>query len=78
MAQLGLIHPGDIVEVDKKGRIFYAKVQQAATDGVLPILPLDSRITYRMATAKEIVAQYRRTKNVRQVRVPVDMTPESV
>lgn len=84
MAQLGPIHPGDIVEVDKKGRVFFAKVTHDVTPAAkgmpayIGILPLDARITYRTASGKEVVAQYRKTKNTRQERVLVDVTPEDV
>ena len=43
------IAPGDIVQVDKKGRRFHLSVR-----------PLDSRISYRQATVREVVAVWRR------------------
>ncbi len=80
MAQLGPIQPGDIVELDIKGRQFFGKVQEAASGKPARIrfVPLDTRITFRTAKASEVVAQYRRTKNVRQASVRVDMSPEDV
>ncbi len=80
MAQLGPIKPGDIVELDIKGRQFFARVTEAASGrpARIKVRPLDSRITYGSAKASEVVAQYRRTKNVRQASVRVDMTPEHV
>lgn len=69
MAKLAPIHPGDIVEVDIKGRLFFAKAKGrvAAPGGGqwLGIEPVDCRITYTTAKASEVVAQYRKTKNVR-------------
>ncbi len=80
MAQLGPIQPGDIVELDIKGRLFVAKVtsRAAGKPAKIGVMPFDSRITYRAAKAGEVVAQYRRTKNVRQASVRLDMTPEDV
>jgi hypothetical protein len=58
------IAPGDIVEVDKKGRRFHALVVEL--DQVdsgrfhLSVRPLDSRISYRQATVREVVAVWRR------------------
>jgi hypothetical protein len=59
------IGPGDIVQVDKRGRRFHALVTEL--DQVdsgrfhLTIRPLDSRITYRQATVREVVAVWRRS-----------------
>jgi hypothetical protein len=58
------IGPGDIVEVDKKGRRFHALVVEL--DQVdsgrfhLSVRPLDSRISYRQATVREVIAVWRR------------------
>jgi hypothetical protein len=58
------IGPGDIVEVDKKGRRFHALVTEV--DQVesgrfhLTVRPLDSRVSYRQATVREVVAVWRR------------------
>jgi hypothetical protein len=58
------IAPGDIVQVDKRGRRFHALVTEL--DQVdsgrfhLEIRPLDSRISYRQATVREVVAVWRR------------------
>jgi hypothetical protein len=58
------IAPGDIVEVDKRGRHFHAMVlelDQAASGRFhLVVRPLDSRISYRQATVREVVAVWRR------------------
>ncbi len=58
------IGPGDIVEVDKKGRRFHAlvvEVDQAESGRFhLGVRPLDSRVTYRQATVREVVAVWRR------------------
>ena len=58
------IGPGDIVEVDKKGRRFHALVveldQVESGRFHLSVRPLDSRVSYRQATVREVVAVWRR------------------
>lgn len=66
MAPLTGIRPGDIVEVDKKGRRFHALV----TDTPLPpwaksglsIRPFNRHETYRHATAREVCAVWRKSR----------------
>ena len=58
------IGPGDIVEVDKRGRRFHALVtelQQLETGRFeLVLRPLDSRISYRTASVREVLDVWRR------------------
>ena len=58
------IAPGDIVEVDRKGRRFHALVtgieQLESGRFELDLRPLDSRISYRRATVRQVVTVYRR------------------
>jgi hypothetical protein len=58
------IAPGDIVEVDRKGRRFHALVtgieQLASGRFELDLRPIDSRISYRRATVRQVVTVYRR------------------
>jgi hypothetical protein len=58
------IAPGDIVEIDRKGRRFHALVrgleQRDSGRFELELRPLDSRISYRRATVREVVAVWRR------------------
>jgi hypothetical protein len=60
------IGKGDIVEVDRKGRRFHALVtaihQRDSGRFELDLRPLDSRISYRRATVREIVTVYRRAR----------------
>ena len=60
------IAKGDIVEVDRKGRRFHAIVtgieQRESGRFELDVRPLDSRISYRRATVREIVTVYRRAR----------------
>ncbi len=60
------IGPGDIVEIDKKGRRFHALVEELeqleSGRFALLVRPLDSRISYRHATVREVVAVWRRAR----------------
>jgi hypothetical protein len=56
------IHPGDLVLVDRLGRVFYAKVLGAERAGVLAVQPLDRRITYRSAKAREVLDHWAHTR----------------
>jgi hypothetical protein len=60
------IAKGDIVEVDRKGRRFHAFVtaihQRESGRFELDLRPLDSRISYRRATVREVVVVYRRAR----------------
>lgn len=67
MAALGPIKVDDIVECDKRGRRFHALVLHKPTDTrCLTIRPLQPGISYRSVTSREVVAHWRKTKNVRQ------------
>lgn len=60
------IAPGDIVEVDKKGRRFHAivTVVEQGDSGrfELTVRPLERGITFRTATVREVVAVWRRAR----------------
>ena len=60
------IGPGDIVEVDRKGRRFHALVleleQRESGRFDLALRPLDGRTTYRTATVRDVVAVWRRAR----------------
>ena len=60
------IAPGDVVEVDKKGRRFHAlvKVARAGPKGYyhLELHPFDRRVSYRQATVREVVTVWRRVR----------------
>lgn len=59
---------GDIVKVDRKGRQFYAKADGTPDSEGLGITPLDSRISYRSATAREVTEHYRKMGRPRPVK----------
>jgi hypothetical protein len=60
------IGAGDIVLVDKKGRRFHALVteldQQESGRFELCLRPLDSRISYRTATVREVLEVWRKAR----------------
>lgn len=49
------IHPGDIVLVNRRGRMFHAKVRGEAPDGAIVVEPIERGISYRHVRAREIV-----------------------
>jgi hypothetical protein len=60
------IGPGDIVLIDKKGRRFHAQVteleQLDSGRFELVVRPLDSRISWRTASVREVVEVWRRVR----------------
>jgi hypothetical protein len=60
------IGAGDIVLIDKKGRRFHALVTELEQTGTgrfeLGVRPLDSRISYRTATVREVVGVWRKAR----------------
>jgi hypothetical protein len=60
------IAPGDIVLVDKKGRRFHALVveleQLESGRFELALRPLDSRISWRTASVREVLDVWRRAR----------------
>ena len=60
------IAPGDVVEVDRKGRRFHALVvsleQRDSGRFELSLHPFDNRISYRSATVREVVGLWRRAQ----------------
>jgi hypothetical protein len=71
--KLAYIHPEDIVEVSKGGRRVYGRVI-AIRDGIVQFEPLCRGISYRHATAREIIRHWRSTG--RRGPGPADETPE--
>ena len=60
------IGAGDIVEIDKRGRRFHALVleleQLDSGRFELKVRPLDSRISWRTATVREVVEVWRKVR----------------
>jgi hypothetical protein len=61
------IGAGDIVLIDKRGRRFHALVteleQLESGRFELAVRPLDSRISYRTASVREVLEVWRRARN---------------
>jgi hypothetical protein len=55
------IQPGDRVRVNKRGRVFDARVLGAGPAGGLSVEPLDRRISWRQATAREVIGHWPHT-----------------
>ena len=54
------IEPGDLVLVNKRGRVFHARVRAVDhVEGVLRVDPLERNIFYRDASAREIADHWR-------------------
>ena len=58
--KLASIHPDDLIEVNKGGRRMYGRVVEIR-DGVVQFEPLCRGISYRHASAREIVRHWRKT-----------------
>jgi hypothetical protein len=60
------IAPGDVVEIDKKGRRFHALVKAIEQDAKgyhhLELKPFDRRVSYHHATVREVVTVWRRVR----------------
>jgi hypothetical protein len=59
------IHTGDIVEVDRKGRRFYALVTASAPGG-LAIQPTDRRVNHYTCRSREVVGHWAKRGMPRQ------------
>lgn len=59
------IRPGDLVKIDRKGRIFHAEAVRIE-GRTLHIAPLQRGITFRTATAREVVAHWRKAGRTRK------------
>jgi hypothetical protein len=57
--KLARVRPGDIVRVNKKGRVFEALVR-AKRKGELEIEPIQRGITYTTASAREVICHWAR------------------
>jgi hypothetical protein len=53
------IDPGDLVLVNKRGRLFHARVRSVTPTGVLHIDPIERNISYREASAREVADHWR-------------------
>ena len=62
--QLSSLEAGDVVQIDHKGRVYFALVN--AIDGQqLKVTPIERHNTWRTATAKEVIGIWRASKATR-------------
>lgn len=59
--ELGSVREGDIVEISKRGRRFYAVVREKESSR-LKVRPITSGITYFDASAREVIEHWKRRK----------------
>lgn len=55
------VKTGDIIEVEKKGRKFYAMVTGLAPR-MVSFDPIEKNVSYRNCTSNEVVGHWRRSK----------------
>ncbi len=65
------IHRGDLVLINKRGRLFYARVVGAGAMDGLSVEPLDRRVSWRSATAREVTDHWGHARTERVER-PAD------
>ncbi len=58
---LGAVKAGDIILADRKGRRFYAIVIDRR-ERELDVQPIDSRVTYHVVKAREVLAIWRKSR----------------
>ncbi len=74
--QLQTIQPQDIVEIDRRGWRFLARVK-SIDNGVLRLQPIDNRVTYFHAPARQVVGIWHANKATRRrLTVTVDREVE--
>ena len=64
------IQPGDLVLVNKRGRVFHATVRGVAAGGGFEVAPIERGITWRHVKASEITEHWARTGVRREGRPP--------
>ncbi len=65
---------GDLVRVDKRGRLFYAQVVDFDASELL-IEPLDRHNSYRRPSAREVLAHWRKASTPRHLPTPPPPLP---
>ena len=72
--KLAAIDAGDLVEVSKGGRRFFAKVT-AVEAGVVRFEPIARGVSYRHASAREVIDHWRHARRRRREGEPDDAGP---
>jgi hypothetical protein len=68
---------GDIVEVDRNGRRFYALVTAPAPGG-LTLAPTDRRVNYHSCRSREVVGHWAKRGRPRQTSAPLEPSPRQL
>jgi hypothetical protein len=63
------VRPGDVVHVDIGGRRFMALAGEKTASG-LKLTPLDNRITYHEATARQVIGHWSQRANSQLPYIP--------
>ena len=76
---LGAVRAGDIIEVDRKGRRFFAIVVERR-ERELGVEPIDRRVTYRRVKAREVIGIWHKTRsrNGRDSQRPLGQTARGI
>ena len=64
------IQPGDLVLVNKRGRVFHATVRGVAAGGGFEVAPIERGISYRHVKAEDITDHWARSGARREGRPP--------
>jgi hypothetical protein len=71
------IQTGDIVEVDRQGRRFYAIVTGPAQGG-LALAPIDRRVNYYSARSQEVIGHWAKRGRPRTTSEPLAPSPRQL
>ncbi len=71
------IQPGDIVEVDHKGRRFHALVIGSAPGG-LALAPTDRRVNYYSCRSREVIGHWAKRGRPKQTSEPLRPSPRQL
>ena len=71
------IHTGDIVEIDRNGRRFYAVVTGPSPGG-LALQPTDRRVNYYSARSREVVGHWAKRGRPRETNAPLKPSPRQL
>jgi hypothetical protein len=69
------INPGDVVLVNRKGRLFHARVKGLDAAGGFAVEPIERNISYRHAAPREIVDHWAHTAEARPPAPPDGQLP---
>ncbi len=71
------IRAGDIVEIDRKGRRFFALVTGTAPGG-LAVAPTDRRISYRSCRSREVIGHWVKRGRPAETSEPLRPSPRQL